>query len=186
LRYSKTHQAGKPRTRFTPKGTTSVSVPIMPPLSFPTSISPDSGLVLGNISSSVASLIPCTCGQAFETQRVPDLHKRDSLYHGQADKSLTQNQEEDNSLISSFASLDLKSVSTQAWPLVARFDCVCSRTFTCQEAFAKHEQEKGRLAWREKEEKKEKMFNTPRPQYQVDEYLRDIAAVLARQYCSGE
>ena len=107
---------------------------------------------------------------------------RDSLYHGgQADKSLAQNQEEDNSLISSFASLSLESVSTQAWPLVAKFACVCGRIFTCQKALAKHKQEKARLAWREKGERREKMFKTPRPQYQENEDLRDRAAIFARQ-----
>jgi hypothetical protein len=182
LRSSKTHQAGKPRTGFTPRSTTSVSVPITASHSSTTSISPALGPVPGTISSSVASLIPCTCGQAFETQRVLDLHKRDSPYHKrQADKSLTQNQQEDNSLASSFASLNLESVSTQPWPLVARVACVCGRTFTCQKALAKHKQEKGRLAWREKEEKREKMFKMPRPQYQEDEELRDRAAIFARQ-----
>jgi hypothetical protein len=187
LRYSKAHQAGKPRARFTPKGTTSVSVPIMASLSSPSSISPALGPVLGTISFPAASLIPFTCGRAFGTQQVLDLHKCDSLYQGrQADKSLIQNQEEDNSLVSSFASLNLKSVSTEAWPLVARFACVCGRTFTSQKVFAKHEQEKGRLAWREQGERREKVFKAPRQQYQVDEDLRDRAAIFARQYTSGE
>ncbi|KAF1844474.1 uncharacterized protein K460DRAFT_369324 [Cucurbitaria berberidis CBS 394.84] len=187
LRYSKTHQAGKPRTGFTPKGTTPVSVPITAPHSSQTSISSGLGLLPGTISSSVASLIRCTCGQAFETQQVLDLHKRDSLYCGQqADKSLTQNKQEDNSLVSSFASLNLESVSTQAGPLVARFYCVCGRPFTSQKALAKHKQEKARNVWREKGERREKMVKTPRPQYQEDEDLRDRAAVFARQYYGGE
>jgi hypothetical protein len=58
LRSSKTHQAGKPRTGFTPRSTTSVSVPITASHSSTTSISPALGPVPGTISSSVASLIP--------------------------------------------------------------------------------------------------------------------------------
>jgi hypothetical protein len=186
LRYSKTHQAGKPRPGFAPKGTAAISVPITAPHSYPTSIPLASGLVPATISSPVTSLIPCTCGQAFETQRVLDLHKRDSQYHGrQGDKFLTQN-EEDNSLVSAFASLGLESGSTHVSPLVARFACVCGRTFICKKAPAKHEQETGRLACREEGERREKMVKTPRPQYQDHEDLRDIAAIFARQCYRGE
>jgi hypothetical protein len=134
------------------------------------------------ISSPVTSIVPYTYGQAFEIQRVLDQQKRDSLYHRrQGDRLLTQNQEDDNTLVSSFASLNLESVSSQARPLVARFPCVCGRIFICQEALAKHKQEVG---WWEKGKKRDKMFITPRPQYQEDEDLHVMAALLARQQYS--
>jgi hypothetical protein len=182
LRYSKTHQTGKPRTGSTPRGTIAVSVPITAPHSSPTPISLALGLVPPTISSPVTSIVPYTYAQAFETQRVLDLQKRDSLYHRrQGDRLLTQNQEDDNTLVSSFASLNLESVSSQARPLVARFSCVCGRTFICQEALTKHKQDERR---REKGERRDKMFMTPRPQYQEDEGLHAMVALLARQQYS--
>jgi hypothetical protein len=187
LRYSKTHQAGKNRTGCSPNGKLPVSVPAMAAYSSPTTISPALGLVPDTISFSVAAIIPYTCGKASETQPLLDLHERDSLYHRrQADKSLTQNQEENNFLVSSFASLNLASVSTRARPSVARFICVCGEAFTCQKDLAKHEQEKRRLVWPEKGQRRENMFKTPRPQYQPDEDLRNLAAILARQCYEGE
>jgi hypothetical protein len=178
LRFLTTHQAWKPRTGSTPKGTIAVSVPITAPHLSPTPISPALGLPPA-ISSPVTSIVPYTYGQAFEIQRVVDQQKRDSLYHRrQGDRLLTQNQEDDNTLVSSFASLNLESVSSQARPLVARFPCVCGRIFSCQEALAKHKQE---VRWWEKGEKRDKMFITPRPQYQEDEDLHAMAALLARQ-----
>ncbi|KAI0568173.1 hypothetical protein PtrEW4_011808, partial [Pyrenophora tritici-repentis] len=143
--------------------------PFTAPHSPPTSIPPAFGPVPGTIASSVLSL-----------------HKRDSLYHRrQADKSLTQNQQQDSSLVSSFAFMKLEPVLTQIGPSVARFACVYGRTFTSQEALEKHEVEKRRLAWPEGE-RREKIFKTPRPQYQEDENLRDICAALARQNYGGE
>jgi hypothetical protein len=69
--------------RSTPKGTAPVLVPLTAPYPPPTSTIPALGPVPGTVTSSVlsvASLIPRTCGCAFQTQRVLDLHKCDSLY----------------------------------------------------------------------------------------------------------
>lgn len=191
LWYSKTHQTGKTRSGYAPKGRTLVSVPPGAPHSPPTSIPPSSsGLSPGTIPLSmfsVASLIYCTCGHAFETQRILDLHKRDSLYHRhRADKSLTQNRQQDNSLVSSFASLKLEPMLSQTGPAEARFTCLCGRTFTNQQGLEAHRAEKGRLSWPDNGGTGEAKFKTARPQYQMDEYLRDISAALARQSDGGE
>jgi len=190
LRYSKTHQVGKPGSSSISKGKTPGSVPFIVPHSPPTPIHPASGPVPGTIPSSVlsrASLFTCTCGHAFETQRVMDLHKRDSLIHKrQAEESPTGYEQWDDSLVTSFASINLESVSTRIMPSGARFSCICGCIFIDQKALEQHKQDARRHAWQVKGERREKKFKTPRPQYQKDEYLHDMAAVLARQYCGGE
>ncbi|KAH7078243.1 hypothetical protein FB567DRAFT_607366, partial [Paraphoma chrysanthemicola] len=161
LRYSKTHEAERLRSGFTPRGRTSVSVPFTAPHSNPTSDPLVLGPVPGTIPSSVLTL-----------------HKRDSLYHKrEADKSLTHYQQEDNSLVLSFASMRLEPASTQAGPSIARF--------ASKKGLEKHK-DKGQLARPEKEIRREKPFQTPRQQYQEDEYLRDMSAALARQNCIAE
>ncbi|KAH7078944.1 hypothetical protein BKA63DRAFT_507443 [Paraphoma chrysanthemicola] len=181
LRYSTTHEAERLGSGSTPKGRTSVSVPFTAPQSNPTSTPLVLGPVTGTIPSSVltvASLISCTCGHTFETKRILQLHKRNSLYHKrEADKSLTHYQQEDNSLVSSLASMRLEPVSTQAGPSIAR--CASKKA-------PEKPKEKGQLARPGKEERREKPFRTPRPQYQEDEYLRDMSAALARQNCIAE
>ncbi|KAF1939281.1 hypothetical protein EJ02DRAFT_299452, partial [Clathrospora elynae] len=188
LRYSKTHQPGKPMSASDFKATTPGSVPFTAPRSPPTLISLASDPVVGTSPSSLlslASLFPCTCGHAFETQRVLDLHKRDCLYHKrQANQSLARNEQSDDFLVSSFASLNLESVSTRARPSVDSFACMCGRVFTNENALEQHKQDARRLAWSGKGKRREKIFKTPRPQYQEDDYLRDLAAVLAQQHCS--
>lgn len=187
IRYSKTHRKEQPRSA-------SKYGSIVPgPMSFTnrnslsTSIPPASDPVPGTIPSSALStalLIECTCGHAFETQRILNLHKRDSLYHKrQSDQPVTQNEPWDDSLVSSFASLNLQPASARPKPSTARFTCMCGLKFTNQKALQQHKREAGRLAWQEKKDAgKEKMFKTPRPRYQEDEYLRDLAAVHAQQY----
>jgi hypothetical protein len=188
LRCSKTHQAGKLTSASKFEATTPGLVPYTTPHPSPTLISPCSGPVPGTVSSSalsLAPLFPCTCGHAFQTQQVLNLHKRDSLYHKQqADQSLTRKEKWDDSLVSSFAFLNLEPVLTQAKPSVARFDCMCGLMFTNEKALEQHKRDARRFAWQEKVERRETIFKTPRPQYREDEYLRDLAAALAYRYCS--
>lgn len=190
LRYSKTHQAKKPESSSTSKGKKPGSVSFTVPHSPPTSIPPASGPVPGTIPSSVLSLaplFPCTCDHVFETQRVLDVHKCDSLIHKrQTYESPTRYEQWDTSLVSSFASTNLESVSTQVMPPVARFAYMCGRIFINQKEFEQHKQDTRRHAWQEKGERREKIFKAARPQYQKDEYLQDMAAALARQGYSGE
>ena len=190
LRYSKTHQLGKPVLPSASKGKIPGLVPFMVPHSPATSVHPASDPVPGTIPSSVlslASLFTCTCGHVFESQRTMDIHKRDSLTHKrQADKSPTRHEQWDSSLVSSFASMNLEPVSTRVMPSVARFNCICGRIFSNQEALEEHKQHARRHLWQEKGERREKKFKTPRPQYRKDEYLHDMSAALARQCNSGE
>jgi hypothetical protein len=150
LRCWKTHQAGKPMSASKFEATTPGSVPFTTPHPSPTLISPASGPVPGTVpfsALSLASLFPCTGGHAFETQQVLDLHKRDCLYHKrQADQSLTQKEQWDDSLVSSFAFLNLEPVLTRAKPSVARFDCMCGRMFTNEKALEQHKRDARRLA----------------------------------------
>ena len=185
LRYSKTHQAGKPGSASTLKAQPLGKAPIAAPPSRLSFTRPVSNPVPGTIPSSTlsqVSLIYCTCGRAFETQRVLDQHKRDSLIHKrQADESATRRQRVD-SLVSSFASLNLQSASIWATPSEAGFACECGRDFTSRKALEQHKRDARRHAWSGKGEMREKPFKTPRPQYQADEDLRDRAAVFVRQY----
>ncbi|KAH7108867.1 hypothetical protein B0J11DRAFT_449437, partial [Dendryphion nanum] len=174
----------------TSKGKPPDSVPFMVPQSPPTPIHPASGPVPGTIPSSMLSralLFTCTCGHAFETQRVMDLHKRDSLFHKrQAEESPTGYEQWDDSLVTSFASINLESVSIRIMPSVAGFSCICGSIFINQKALEQHKQDARRYAWQVKGGRREKKSKSPRPQYQKDEYLHDMAAVLARQCCGGE
>ena len=189
MRYSKTYQAEKSRSGSTLKSTTPDSVPFTVSHSPSTTTSPALWPVSSNIPSSVlpkTPLISCTCSPVFAPEQVPQVHKRDCLYYRrQADKSLTQNQQQDDSLVSSFRSLRLEPVLVEAEPLVASFACMCGRTFTSQKAFEKHKVEKRQPAWPEKGEKRKDIFKTPRPQYHEDEYLRDMCEALARQSYGG-
>jgi hypothetical protein len=63
---------------------------------------------------------------------------------------------------------------------------MCGRTFTNRKALEQHKQDAGQQASQEKGERKEKVFKKHRPQYQEDEYLRDMSAALARQHYGGE
>ncbi|EUC27303.1 hypothetical protein COCCADRAFT_112070 [Bipolaris zeicola 26-R-13] len=172
LRYSKTHQAEKLGSGSTPKSTTPDSVPFTVSHSPSTTISP----ALWPVSTTILS----------SPEKVSQVHKRDCLYYRrQADKSLTRSQQQNDSLVSSFASLRLDPVLAQAQPLVASFACICGSTFTGQKALEKHKVEKRQLAWPEKGEKRKDVFKTPRPQYHEDEYLRDMCEALARQSYGG-
>lgn len=189
LRYSKTHQFGKSGSSSASIDKRPGSLPFTVPYSHPTSIYPASGPVPGTIPSSTlsqASLLTCTCGHAFETQRIMDLHKRDSLFHKrQSEDSEIQYERLDDSLVSSFASMNLGSVPAPVIPSVARFACVCGGMFIDQKALERHKQHARRHAWPEKVEKRENKLATPRPQFQKEEYLDDMAAVLAWQYRGG-
>ncbi|KAH9861559.1 hypothetical protein J1614_011309 [Plenodomus biglobosus] len=187
IRYSKRHQEEQPRSASKYKSTVPGPMPFTDRHSPSTSIPPGSDPVPGTIPSSAlstASLIQCTCGHAFETQRILNLHKRDSLYHKrQSDQPVTQDEPWDDSLISSFASLNLQPASTRPRPSIARFTCICGLNFTNLKTLEQHKREAARRAWQgKKDEGKEKMFKTPRPQNKEDEYLRDPAAVYAQQY----
>lgn len=125
---------------------------------------------------SIAPLFRCTCGHAFETQRVLDLHKRDSLYHKRQDGNVsTRHRQWDDFLASSFASLNLQSVSTQSRPPLVSHYCVCGRTFTDQESFAQHKQDVGRHLLQRKQHTVGRIFNTSQQQYQENEYLQVMA-----------
>jgi hypothetical protein len=190
LRYSKTHQLKNSGSVPTSKAKTPGSVPFMAPHSPPTSVPPTSGPVPGTIPLSVlplASPFPYTYGHVFKTQRVLDLHKRNSLFHKQqADESPTRNEQWDDSLVSSFASLRLESVPTRVTPSVGGFTCVCGCEFTNRKALEQHERDARGYAGQKIAERKKKIFSMPRSQYQADEDLRDLAAVLARQYSGWE
>jgi hypothetical protein len=138
-----------------------------------------SGPVPGTIPSSVlwgASLLLCTCGHSFETQRILDLHKRDSIFH---------KQQWDDSIITSFASLNLGSQPTQVRASIARWKCICGRKFTNQAAFEHHARDNKQLALLDKGEGTARIFKMPRPQYQKDEYLQEMASCLTQQYRAG-
>ena len=181
LQYSKTHQVGKPASSPTSKGKTPGSVPYMVPQSPPNPIHPVPGTIPYSMLSR-ALLFTCTCGHALETQRIMDLHKHDSLIHKrQVEESPTGYEQWDDSLVTSFASINLESVSARIIPPASRFSCICGSEFSNQQALQQHKRGARRCAWQVKGERREKNFKSPRPQYQRDEYLHDMAAVLARQ-----
>jgi acetone carboxylase gamma subunit len=176
MRYSKAHQVGNLQPATNSNATTPCTVLFTAPQSPPTSIPPASGPVPGTFPSSVlvkASLLLCTCGYSFKTQRILDLHKRDSIFH---------KRQWDDSIITSLASLNLGSQSTQARPPVARCKCICGRTFTNQAALEHHTRDNKRPALQDEGEGTAKISKTPRPQYQADEYLQEMAECFAQQY----
>jgi hypothetical protein len=182
LRYSKAHQRDSLMSTSAPK--------FKSPRSPPCSASLATGLVPGTIpllDLSPVSFFCCTCGQDFETQRILDLHKSDSLFHRQqADKSSSRNEQLDDALVSSFASLQLKNASKWKTTSKTRFICVCGRTFASQDSLDLHKQEARKHVWPKTGKKREKPFKTPRPQYKEDEDLREMAVVYARQYGGPE
>ncbi|KAJ5055180.1 hypothetical protein J3E72DRAFT_168174, partial [Bipolaris maydis] len=148
-----------------------------------------------SVSSTVSHLPSTTISPALwpvsstipsSPKQVSQVHKRDYLYYRrQVDKSLTRNQQQNDSLVSSFASLKLDPVLAQAEPLVASFAYMRGCTFTSQKALEKHKVEKRSLAWSEKGEKRNDIFKTPRPQYHKDEYLLDMCEALVRHSYGG-
>jgi hypothetical protein len=182
IQCSKIHQASNSGSASKSKATAPASVPSVAPHSPPASILTVSGPLPGWIPSS--ELVPdpfltYTYGYAFETQRILDLQKYDSLYYKQhVDQPPTRNENRDDSLVSLFESLNIQP---QARPSVARFSCKCGSIFPNQNALEHHKREIAQLSLRKMEERKEKPFTTPRPSYQVDQDLRDLATIIARQ-----
>jgi hypothetical protein len=162
LRYSKTHQVGSSGSGSKSKATARESMPSLVPCS-----PPALGELPGTIPSSLLVAAPfliCTCGHRFETQRILDLHKRDSLYHKlHPHKPPSRNSIQEDLLVSSFASLNLQ---TQARPRVTRFTCVCGATFTDQKALEHHNQIAAQFARRNERERRKREFVTFPLQFQ--------------------
>lgn len=186
LRYSKTHQserqAGSSASMSKAPGSVPLKVPYPPvPLNYQAP-----GAAPGTIPSSVlspASLLTCICGQRFETERIMDLHKRDSIFHKQQTaRSQTQPKQLDDSLISSFASMNLVSISPQTTPSTAGLSCFCGRTFIDQEALHRHKRDARHHAWPDNGKTTGRKFNTAQPQYQKEEDIHEMAAFLAARY----
>lgn len=186
LRYSKTHRSEKQAGSSASMSKASDSVPLRVsyppvPLDFQAP-----GPAPGTIPASAlspASLLTCTCGQRFETQRIMDLHKHDSIFHKQqAARSPTQPKQSDDSLISSFASLNLASVYSQTIPPKVGLSCFCGRTFIDQEALHRHKRDARHHAWPDNGQTTRRKFNTAQPQYQREEDIHEMAAFLASRY----
>ena len=186
LRYSKNHrsekQAGSSVSMSKAPGSVPLKVPYPPvPLDFQTP-GPAPGIIPAP-ALSPASLLTCTCGQRFETQRIMDLHKRDSIFHKQqAGRSPTQPKQSDDTLISSFASLNLASVSPQTVSSMSGRSCFCGRTFIDQEALHRHKRDARHHAWPDNGQATRTKFNTAQPQYQREEDIHEMAAFLASRY----
>jgi hypothetical protein len=151
LRDSKAHQAGRIHSAagFISLTSSKVQPTILnaPPPPHP----PASAPVPGTIPSStflVAQLLQCTCGHSFETQRILDLHKRDSLYHQRhADHSSAPQKHRNDSLPSALASMTLHSEPARTRPSAASLTCICGCIFSTQAAFDQHNADAVRYAW---------------------------------------
>ena len=166
LRYSKAHHAESlhPAEDYIPL-TPGAAQPTTPHASLPQSL-PASASVPGTIPHprlSVAHLLRCTCGQSFETQRILDLHKRDSLYHQrQANDASAQQTHREDLLTSALASLTLHSEPTLAQPPAVNLVCICGCIFSTQSAFDQHNADAARYAWLGDREARGKSFGGPR------------------------
>lgn len=96
----------------------------------------------------VAQALHCDCGHSFETQRILNLHKRNSLYHQrQADNSSATEKYQQDSLTFDLASLALNSEIPQIHSSAASLICICGCSFSTQGAFDQHKSDATRFAW---------------------------------------
>lgn len=166
LRTSKAHQAGKIHSAVEYISLTPNTAQ-MKTLTAPSPPNPSASAPLpGTIPSStlsVARLLHCTCGHSFESQRILDLHKRDSLYHQHhADHSPVPQNHRDDSLLSALASMTLHSEPTRTQPSVASLTCICGCIFSTQGAFDQHNADAARYLWLMDREKRKRGFQVPR------------------------
>ncbi|KAH6622466.1 hypothetical protein C7974DRAFT_398342 [Boeremia exigua] len=156
LQTSKIHHAGELKLS-TPKAVQPATQTAHSPL-LPQTTAPLPGTI-PHSNFSVAQLIRCTCGQSFETQRILDLHKRDSMYHQRHNNnSSTPQTHQEDSLTSAFSSISLYSESAQILPAAGGLTCVCGCIFSTQEAFDQHNVEVARYVQLGNSEAKIKRF----------------------------
>jgi hypothetical protein len=182
---SKTNEMVKSRSVSKSTSVALGSVPFTARNASPNPLLSASGPLPDVISSPMllkASLTPYTYGQTLEIERALNVHKRD--FHERSNQVSTRSEQMDASLISSFASLELRSAAAQDEPSVAGCICQCGRSFTSHKLLIQHKDIMRRCAWSEKGGARDKKFKTPRPHYQKDEYLHELAALHARQYSS--
>jgi hypothetical protein len=114
----------------------------------PASPPPSASTSMLDMSLLEARLLRCTCGQHFETQRILEPHKRDSLYHQHhADDASTVQECQDDSLVSAFLSMTLNLDPSRLLVPVASLTCICGCIFSTQEAFNQHSADAARYAW---------------------------------------
>jgi hypothetical protein len=186
LQYSKTHRTNKSGAALKSKVTAPLWMPFSASNAIPYPIPLASGPLPGIVSSSIpskVSLLGYTCGQVLERKQVLDLHKRDD--HQQPNQPPPGSELMDALLVSSFASLDLGLIVVQSEHPVARFGCGCGKNFTSEGLLEHHKLVMRSLSWPAGGGVRDKEFNTPRPNYQEVEYLREMAAAQARQYSNA-
>jgi hypothetical protein len=123
-----------------------VNAPPHPPQP-PPAFAPMPGTI-SYLTSSVPGLLHCTCGQSYETQRILDLHKRDSLYHQRhPDDFPTLGKHQENSPTPALVPTATHSQPTKTQPTTVNLKCICGCVFSTQGAFDQHNTDAARYAW---------------------------------------